>query len=89
MMTKTTTGVPAQVERPRLLMIIPNRGLGGAQRAFHDHGVALREYYEVTEVIFNEDDPDLYPSGNPVRSLAVPGGGGALTKLPLWEQVGW
>jgi glycosyltransferase involved in cell wall biosynthesis len=62
-------------------MIIPNRGLGGAQRAFHDHGVALREYYDVTEVIFNEDDSDLYPSGNPVRSLDVPGGGSALAKV--------
>lgn len=62
-------------------MIIPNRGLGGAQRAFHDHGVALREFYDVTEVIFNEDEPDLYPSGNPVRSLAVPGGGSPFAKL--------
>jgi glycosyltransferase involved in cell wall biosynthesis len=68
-------------KRPQLLMIIPNRGLGGAQRAFHDHGVALREYYDVTEVIFNEDDPDLYPSGNPVRSLGVPGGGSPLVKM--------
>ncbi len=62
-------------------MIIPNRGMGGAQRAFHDHGVALREYYDVTEVIFNEDEPDLYPSGNPVRSLGVPGGGSPLAKM--------
>lgn len=72
--------------RPRLLMIIPNRGLGGAQRAFHDHGVALRDYYDVTEVIFNEDDPDLYPSGNAVRSLGVPGGGSALVKLHNFYQ---
>jgi glycosyltransferase involved in cell wall biosynthesis len=72
--------------RPRLLLIIPNRGLGGAQRAFHDHGVALREYYDVTEVIFNEDDPDLYPSGNPVRSLDVPGGGSTLAKMQHFNQ---
>ena len=74
--------------RPRLLMIIPNRGLGGAQRAFHDHGVALREFYAVTEVIFNEDEPDLYPSGNPVRSLGVAGGGGPVAKLRnFYERV--
>lgn len=72
--------------RPSLLMIIPNRGLGGAQRAFHDHGVALREYYDVTEVIFNEDEPDLYPSGNPVRSLGVAGGGSVLDKLRNFYQ---
>lgn len=73
-------------KRPRLLMIIPNRGLGGAQRVFHDHSVALRDYYEVTEVIFNEDNTDLYPSGNPVRSLAVPGGGSPLAKLQNFYQ---
>lgn len=72
--------------RPRLLMIIPNRGLGGAQRAFHDHGVALRDYYDITEVIFNEDEPDLYPSGNAVRNLGVPGGGSPLDKLRNFYQ---
>lgn len=80
MMTVSTSDSPA-VARLRLLMIIPNRGLGGAQRVFHDHGVALREFYDVTEVIFNEDEPDLYPSGNAVRSLGVPGGGSPLDKL--------
>lgn len=77
----STNKTVAAGARPRLLMIIPNRGLGGAQRAFHDHGVALREFYDVTEVIFNEDDPDLYPSGNPMRSLDVPGGGSPLAKM--------
>ncbi|HET9503953.1 MAG TPA: glycosyltransferase [Hymenobacter sp.] len=77
----STTTVVAAGARPRLLMIIPNRGLGGAQRVFHDHGVALREFYDVAEVIFNEDDPDLYPSGNPVCSLGVPGGGSSLAKM--------
>ncbi len=62
-------------------MIITNRGLGGAQRVFHDHGVALREYYDVTEVVFNEDDPDLYTTGNPTRSLKVAGGGNKFDKI--------
>ncbi len=61
--------------RPRLPMIIPSRGLDGAQRAFYDHGVALRDYHDVTEIIFKEDEPDLYLGGNLVRSLGVPGGG--------------
>lgn len=74
--------------RPQLLMIIPNRGLGGAQRAFHDHSVELSKYYNVTEVIFNEDEPDLYPSGNPVRSLGVPGGGNPVAKIQnFWQRV--
>lgn len=67
--------------KKKLLMVIPNLGLGGAQRAFHDHGVALREYYEVTEAVFDLDLENLYPSGNPMESLGVAGGGGAATKL--------
>jgi glycosyltransferase involved in cell wall biosynthesis len=74
--------------RPRLLIIIPNRGMGGAQRAFHDHSVELSKYYNVTEVIFNEDEADMYPSGNPVRSLNVPGGGSPLAKVQnFWLRV--
>ena len=74
--------------RPRLLIVIPNRGMGGAQRAFHDHSVELGKYYQVTEVIFNEDEADMYPSGNPVRSLGVPGGGSPLTKIQnFWLRV--
>ena len=74
--------------KPRLLIIIPNRGMGGAQRAFHDHSVALSEYYQVTEVIFNEDEVDFYPSGNSVRSLNVPGGGSPLAKIQnFWQRV--
>ena len=74
--------------KPRLLIIIPNRGMGGAQRAFHDHSVALSEYYQVTEVIFNEDEADFYPSGNSVRSLNVPGGGSPVAKIQnFWQRV--
>ncbi|MBU6122869.1 glycosyltransferase [Hymenobacter siberiensis] len=74
--------------RPRLLIVIPNRGMGGAQRAFHDHSVELGKYYQVTEVIFNEDEADMYPSGNPVRSLGVPGGGSPIAKIQnFWLRV--
>jgi glycosyltransferase involved in cell wall biosynthesis len=74
--------------RPRLLLIIPNRGLGGAQRVFHDHSVELSKQYQVTEVVFNEDDADLYPSGNPVVSLGVAGGGSPWAKAQnFWQRV--
>ena len=74
--------------RPRLLIIIPNRGMGGAQRAFHDHSVELSKSYQVTEVIFNDDLPDMYPSGNPVRNLDVPGGGSPVAKIQnFWQRV--
>jgi glycosyltransferase involved in cell wall biosynthesis len=66
--------------RKKLLMVIPNLGLGGAQRAFHDHSVELSKYYEVTEAVFDFDLENLYPSGNPLESLQVIGGGGPLRK---------
>jgi len=66
--------------RKKLLMVIPNLGLGGAQRAFHDHSVELSKYYDVTEAVFNLDEPNIYPSGNSLENLDVPGGGNALDK---------
>ena len=65
----------------RLLLLIPNLGLGGAQRVFHDHSVELAKEYEVTEVVFNEEGGNLYPSGNELVSLEVAGGGGAFDKI--------
>jgi len=69
-------------------MVIPNLGLGGAQRAFHDHSVALSQYYEVTEAVFNLNDANLYPSGNSLESLQVAGGGGPLQKIAnLFKRI--
>ncbi|MBO3272482.1 glycosyltransferase [Hymenobacter defluvii] len=67
--------------RKKLLMVIPNLGLGGAQRVFHDHSVELSKYYGITEAVFNLDLENLYPSGNPLESLAVVGGGGPVRKV--------
>ena len=64
----------------KLLLLIPNLGLGGAQRAFHDHSVELSKYYDVTEAVFDFDSENLYPSGNPIESLQVVGGGGPIRK---------
>ena len=65
----------------KLLMVIPNLGLGGAQRVFHDHSVELTKYYDVTEAVFDFDSENLYPSGNPLESLEVTGGGGSVRKI--------
>lgn len=67
--------------RKNLLMVIPNLGLGGAQRAFHDHSVELSKYYNVTEAVFDLDLDNLYPSGNRLESLQVAGGGGPVQKV--------
>ena len=70
----------------KILLIIPNLGLGGAQRVFHDHSVELAKHYAITEAVFNLEGGDLYPSGNPVVSLDVSGGGGALAKLQNFRR---
>lgn len=75
--------------RKKLLMVIPNLGLGGAQRVFHDHSVELTKYYDVTEAVFDFDSENLYPSGNLLESLAVTGGGGPVRKLAnFFRRVG-
>ena len=70
----------------RLLLLIPNLGLGGAQRVFHDHSVELARHYTVTEAVFNIDGGNMYPSGNPLVSLDVDGGGSPLNKLRNFGQ---
>ncbi|MGI4885359.1 MAG: glycosyltransferase [Janthinobacterium lividum] len=69
------------IVKNNLLLLISNLGLGGAQRVFHDHGVELAKHYAVTEVVFNLDGGNIYPSGNAMQSLEVAGGGGAINKL--------
>jgi glycosyltransferase involved in cell wall biosynthesis len=66
--------------RKKLLLVIPNLGLGGAQRVFHDHSVELSKYYDVTEAVFDFDLENLYPSANPSVSLNVQGGGSPAQK---------
>ena len=67
--------------RHKILLLIPNLGLGGAQRVFHDHSVELSKHYKVTEVVFNLESNNLYASQNQVKSLDVAGGGNAVEKL--------
>ena len=64
-----------------LLLLIPNLGLGGAQRVFHDHSVELAKHYRVTEAVFNLDGGNLFPSENKLVSLDVAGGGGVGAKV--------
>ncbi|MBC6611660.1 glycosyltransferase [Hymenobacter sp. BT507] len=68
-------------KRLRLLLLIPNLGLGGAQRVFHDHSVELAKQHNVTEAVFNEEGGNIYPSGNEQVSLGVGGGGNPLDKV--------
>ena len=71
-----------------LLLLIPNLGVGGAQRVFHDHSVELAKHYRITEVVFNLDGGNQYPSANKLVSLDVVGGGNPVDKLQnFWRRV--
>ena len=67
--------------RPALLLLIPNLGLGGAQRVFADHARLLAGPYRVTECVFNLDLAQGYETSNELHDLGVPGGGGPLAKM--------
>jgi glycosyltransferase involved in cell wall biosynthesis len=69
------------ISRKRVLLLIPNLGLGGAQRVFHDHSVELARHYNVTEAVFNLDGGNMYPSSNEMVSLDVLGGGSLVEKI--------
>lgn len=71
-----------------ILLLISNLGLGGAQRVFHDHSVELGRHFPVTEVVFNLDGGNVYPSTNELVSLEVGGGGSPLTKMRnFWRRI--
>ncbi|AYA37188.1 glycosyltransferase [Hymenobacter oligotrophus] len=71
----------ATSSKPRILLLIPNLGLGGAQRVFRDQAQALAEPFEVTECVFNLDQAHDYHTTNQLVSLDVAGGGSSVQKL--------
>ena len=74
--------------KKNILLLIPNLGFGGAQRVFHDHSVELAKNYNVTEVVFNLDGGNMYPSQNELVSLEVAGGGNFLNKMRnMWSRI--
>ena len=66
--------------RADILMLIPNLGVGGAQRVFQEQSRLLAERYRVVDVAFNLDGGQPFPTGNPLLTLDVGGGGGMVTK---------
>lgn len=66
---------------PPVMLLIPNLDFGGAQRVFHDHSRLLSESFEVTEVVFNLESGNAFPTGNSLINMDVPGGGGVFDKI--------
>lgn len=66
---------------PRVLIIIPNLGRGGAQKVFHQQRNYLSQHFEVVGCVFNWDGAfpeDRLPN---MYSLQVPGGTSIFSKF--------
>lgn len=69
------------MKRHNVLLLIPNLGLGGAQRVFNDHSTELAKQYHITGAVFNLGGDDKYENQNDVINLNVDGGGSSFHKL--------
>ncbi|MES2785425.1 MAG: glycosyltransferase [Pseudomonadota bacterium] len=57
----------------RVLMLVTNLGLGGAQRVFFDHATAFSDFAEVEEAVFKFEAPErIFDTGLPLRALELP-----------------
>lgn len=65
----------------KILLLIPNLGIGGAQRVFNDHGALLAEHFEVVEATFNNGDARHFTNDNRMVSLGVEPGRGIVSKV--------
>jgi glycosyltransferase involved in cell wall biosynthesis len=64
----------------RILLIIPELGMGGAQRSLAKLSAALVKSHDVTVVVFNRNHVVSYPIGGKMISLDVIPGPGILSK---------
>ena len=69
-----------------MLLLIPNLGLGGAQRVFGDHAQLLALNYNLTECVFNLDQVGAYQPSGELVTLGVPGGGNVFDRLWHFRQ---
>lgn len=61
------------MKRLRVLLLITNLGKGGAQRVFHDHGLAFSAVHDVEEAVFDaQQDQRIYDTGLPLHDLRRP-----------------
>ncbi len=78
----------ASSPRKNVLLLIPNLDFGGAQRAFYFMSTELAKEYNVIDCAFNTDSGIAYPTGNPLLTLDVPGGGSVIDKARnFWRRV--
>ena len=65
----------------KVILIIPEMMMGGAQRAVSNLSLALSMHHQLWLVIFNRTQPIAYPHGGELVSLDVPAGSNGIMKL--------
>lgn len=70
--------------KKRLLVVIPNLGMGGAQHVFHEQLRQLSPHFEVYGCVFNRDNFFAIDHLANITSLDVPGGRNFLHKAGLF-----
>jgi glycosyltransferase involved in cell wall biosynthesis len=70
----------------KILLIIPELGMGGAQRTLSKLSVELARYHKVWVVIFNRAGGIAYIHGGELLSLEVGGGGSFFAKLNCFRK---
>ncbi len=68
------------IQRPNVLMIIPNYGFGGAQRVFTQLVNSFSDQFNIIEVVFNNEETDVYHGRGKKVFLNVSGGSNFLSK---------
>jgi glycosyltransferase involved in cell wall biosynthesis len=66
--------------RLKVLMIIPNLGMGGAQRSFIKLANWLSEQHLVTVVVFDQKFENIYPTSAAIHFLGKPSGNNVISK---------
>ncbi len=75
------------MDKPKVLIIIPNLGKGGAQRVFHQQFAYLSTVADVIGCVFNWDGAFESDKNSNIISLNVPGGSSFISKIYcFWKR---
>ena len=70
----------------KVLLIIPEMSLGGAQRSISKLSTEIALHHRVWLVVFNSKDPVAYEHGGELKSLGIESGPGLLQKLIAFRR---
>lgn len=74
--------------RKKVLLLIPEMSMGGAQRSLSKLSLELAGHYELSVVVFNRLHKIEYPVGGQVLSLdVIPGPSWGLKAFAFWKRI--